>query len=99
MIITRTSMTSARPAPAMPARKITSRMTNRAENTRPRSSRGVWRWRSVWRATAEGELKKPLTITHTMAIAIVGERPYRIPAMPIPIMPTKIHSPIWSRSA
>ena len=83
----------------MPARKITSRMTNRAENTRPRSSRGVCRWSSVWRATAEGELKKPLTVTQTMPIRIVGDRPYRIPAMPMPMYPTKTHRPIWSRSA
>ena len=62
----RTSMMSASPAPAMPTRKITSRMTNSAENTRPRSSRGVLRWSSVCRATAEGELKKPDSMTHTM---------------------------------
>ena len=66
-------MTSARPAPAMPARKMTSRMTYRPENTRPRSSRGVLRWSSVWRPTDDGELKKPVMITQTIAIAIVGD--------------------------
>ena len=75
MIMIRTSMMSARPAPAMPTRKITSRMTNSAENTRPRSSRGVLRWRSVCRATAEGELKKPDSMTQTIAIPIVGDSP------------------------
>ena len=68
-------MMSASPAPAMPARKITSRMTKFAENTRPRSSRGVLRWSSVCRATAEGELKNPDSITQMIAIVIVGERP------------------------
>ena len=72
---TRTLMTSASPAPAIPARKITSRMTNIAENTRPRSSRGVLRWSSVCRATADGELKKPEIITQKIAITIVGDSP------------------------
>ena len=82
--ITRTSMTSASPAPAMPSRKITSRITNRPENTRPRSSRGVLRWSRVDRATDAGELKNPLNVAQRIATQIVGERPYSTPAMPMP---------------
>ncbi len=53
-----------------------SRMTKIAENTRPRSSRGVLRWSSVWRATEAGELKKPLTIMTTRSRSgWSGDRP------------------------
>jgi hypothetical protein len=83
----------------MPSRKMTSRITNRAENTRPRSSRGVLRWRSVDRATDAGELKKPLSVAQMIATQMTGDRPYRMPAMPIPRYPMNTHIPSGSRCA
>ena len=66
-------MMSASPAPAMPTQEDHVAHDEQAENTRPRSSRGVLRWSSVCRATADGELKNPVSITQTIAIAIVGD--------------------------
>jgi hypothetical protein len=71
----RTSMMSARPAPAIPMRNSTSRVTNDAANTRPRISRGVFRWSKVRLAMPKGAFRKPVIMTMTIATWMFGASP------------------------
>ena len=82
----------------MPTRNITSRATLYAPKTRPRISRGVFRWRRTRRAIDVGALKKPEIVTRTMATTIDVAKPYRTPAMPIAIVEKTIHVPSGSRA-
>ena len=55
-------------------------------------SRGVFRWSRTDRATDDGELKKPETMTRRIATPIWVESPYNTPETPMPIIAMTIHA-------
>ena len=82
----------------MPTRNSTVEMTPAVENTRPRISRGVWRWLIRRPATNEGAFRTPDRAIRPIAAQTDDWSAYSSPNVPIPTQLRTSHWPSRRRS-
>ena len=82
----------------MPMRNVTSRTTAKAENTRPRMLARHVPLQEARRAMDMGALRKPVTVTRTIATMIGGPRRRGRRPDPMATVAMTIHGPSRSRS-